>query len=370
MLSSRRSSLTMLLFVLTFIIANAIFLTQAETTVALRSSLKQADKSRKLRLVSESRLLAAKLSTLPSVPKKPKRFAFIPDGIKNGIASYLATVLVKVILAPLDTIKTIQQIEIGNQLGIFSTAQHIIKTRGVGSLWAGTLVAAIGASPSVAMYFGVFSSLKLRFAAMLPPGSRSFAVGLAAAIANTFACVLRVPYEVMKARLQSGAAVNLLDALQQATSGVEGGLALFGGGKLMSQIIRDVPYAIFAAVCYDVLQTHFFNAKIAGQVNTIKQANNKGGVWQDMTCGAIAGGISTFLTTPMDVLKTRLMAGRQSYGSVNNAMAALLKEDGIAALFTGWQSRLLHKIPANALFFVAYEFFRVALGAVETRSEQ
>lgn len=369
MLNLRGVSLAMWLFILTFIIASAVFTTQAETTVALSRGLREVVKARKPRLASEARLIAAKLSTSPSVPKKPKRLAFIPDGVKNGIASYLATVLVKVILAPLDTIKTIQQIEIGNQLGILATAQHIIKTRGVGSLWSGTLVAAIGASPSVAMYFGIFSTLKLRFVALLPPGSRSLAVGLAAAIANTFACVLRVPYEVMKARLQSGAAVNLFDALQQA-SGIDNMLALFGGGKLMSQIIRDVPYAILAAVCYDVLQTHVFNAKIAGQVNTVKQTNNKGGVWQDMTCGAVAGGISTFLTTPMDVLKTRLMAGRQSYGSVNNAITALLKEDGMAALFTGWQSRLLHKIPANGLFFVAYEFFRVALGAVETRSEQ
>jgi len=365
-----------LLFLLNVLIvakAEAISVGNFGTSVAILNNARHPNRLDKWRKADQDVSLTAK-NSLPStsVPTKRRRLAYIPDGIKNGIASYLATVLVKVILAPLDTIKTVQQVEIGGQLGILATARHIIQTRGLGSLWAGTLVSAIGASPSVAVYFGVFSSLKVRLAASFPPSSRSLAVAIAAALANTIACVLRVPYEVLKARLQSGAASNLVVAVQQV-SGLEGILSLFSGGKLMSQIIRDVPYAMLTAVCYDILQTHVFNAKVAGQSsgsNANQSKGKGGGIGQDMISGAIAGGVSTFLTTPMDVLKTRLMAGRQSYGSVNNALAALLKEEGMVALFSGWQSRLLHKIPANGLFFVAYEFFRFVLGAVETRSEQ
>ncbi|RYY72127.1 solute carrier family 25 protein [archaeon] len=93
-----------------------------------------------------------------------------------------------------------------------------------------------------------------------------------------------------------------------------------------------------------------------------------------MLCGALAGGASSFLTVPMDVVKTRLMTGgsmgNRPYTSLPHAITNIYAHEGISAFFTGWSSRLLHKIPANALFFVFFESFRVLLGAVDKRSEQ
>jgi hypothetical protein len=120
---------------------------------------------------------------------------WIPNGIKNAIASYLATVLVKVILQPFDTIKTIQQVQ-NTQYGIWKTASMFLKERGIGGLWSGTLVSALGASPSVAVYFGVFSSAKATLTSWIPGQYRLLAVALAASIGNSVAAVLRVPYEV------------------------------------------------------------------------------------------------------------------------------------------------------------------------------
>lgn len=120
---------------------------------------------------------------------------WIPDGMKNAMASYLATVLVKVLLQPFDTIKTIQQIQTVPQ-GVFATGARLVRARGIAGLWSGTLVSAFGASPSVAVYFGVFSSAKKRLTALMPFEYRFLAISLAAAIGNTVAAVLRVPYEV------------------------------------------------------------------------------------------------------------------------------------------------------------------------------
>lgn len=165
---------------------------------------------------------------------------------------------------------------------------------------------------------------------------------------------------------------------------VEGVYGLFGGGKLISQIIRDVPYAIFVAVAYDLLQLYVFEATVAGRRTSSSGSgsSNSGSSsksksrfqlsrqMRDAISGATAGGISTFLTTPMDVIKTRLMAGAHSYVSVSDAVRQMVRDEGFLTFFAGCQSRLYHKIPANGLFFLFYEVFRYALGAVDSRSEQ
>ena len=101
--------------------------------------------------------------------------------------------------------------------------------------------------------------------------------------------------------------------------------------------------------------------------NKPKSKRTSSSTYQDALCGSIAGGVSTFLTTPMDVVKTRLMSGgsQYQYTSVNNAVARIITEEGFAAFFRGTSSRLLHKIPANALFYLFYEVFRTMLGVGE-----
>jgi hypothetical protein len=64
------------------------------------------------------------------------------------------------------------------------------------------------------------------------------------------------------------------------------------------------------------------------------------------------------------------MTGGAHYTSVSDAVHRIIKEDGPATFFAGTSSRLLHKIPANGLFFLFYEAFRFMLGAVDKRSQQ
>ena len=56
-----------------------------------------------------------------------------------------------------------------------------------------------GSSPSVAVYFGVYSSVKeflLHRGPLNSPGNHLFNVAIAAAVGNSIASVFRVPYEV------------------------------------------------------------------------------------------------------------------------------------------------------------------------------
>ena len=88
----------------------------------------------------------------------------------------------------------------------------------------------------------------------LPPKYQFLAVASAAAFGNVIESFLRVPYEVIKGRLQAGQHINTMEAIKYSLKH-EGMLGIFGQGKLTSQIIRDVPYAIITLVTYELLQS-------------------------------------------------------------------------------------------------------------------
>ncbi len=292
----------------------------------------------------------------------------IPDGVKNGLASGLAAAVVKTVLQPLDTIKTVQQAQ---KLGLNPVAaiRKVVERSGVGGLWAGLGVTVLGSSPSVAVYFGAYSSCKKYFTNIMPDSAYLLAVAISASIGNTFASVLRVPYEVIKQRIQNGEYTNTIEAIRGSIQ-KEGAIGIFAGGKLYSQILRDVPYAIVTLVSYEILQavvTGWHERRAAQTAESGSGGQERDRKATDALCGAVGGGLGSFATTPMDVVKTRMMTslgdGRGSgYSSVSECISKIAREEGLGSFFIGTGPRLLHKVPANGLFFLCYEYFRTVLG--------
>lgn len=169
-----------------------------------------------------------------------------------------------------------------------------------------------------------------------------------AGIGNTVASVFRVPYEVVKQRLQAGIYDTTGQALSQmyAQGGV---LAFFGKHDIASQILRDVPYAMVTLLTYEALH------RLRRHLNKGVKRNNP---LQDSLIGAVAGGVGTFVSNPMDVVKTRVMTQGHLYKGVWDVVGRTYAEEGASAFFKGAAPRLMHKIPANGIFFAAYEVFR------------
>ena len=79
-------------------------------------------------------------------------------------------------------------------------------------------------------------------------------------------------------------------------------------------------------------------------------------------------GFGGLATTPMDVVKTRMMTGSQS-ATVLDAATRIARDEGLATFFVGAGPRLMQKVPANGLFFLLYEAFRSFLGVASTGSD-
>lgn len=273
------------------------------------------------------------------------------DGLKNGLASGLAAAVVKTALQPFDTMKTVQQYS-KIRMTLIQAGRELLARGGIAELYQGLGVTLVGSMPSVGVYFGLYQFVKKQIDSH---GNISpyLSVTISAGVGNFVASFFRVPYEVVKQRLQVGAYPTTMVALKSIYQ--EGGLiGFFGKGGLKTQWARDIPYAMVTLLVYETLQN--YAAKRRGSVE------KKGSPLENMVIGAIAGGMGSLVTNPMDMVKTRMMTSPELYESPMDAAWKALKAEGPQAFMKGATPRLMHKIPANAFFFVVYEFFRNVLG--------
>lgn len=81
--------------------------------------------------------------------------------------------------------------------------------------------------------------------------------------------------------------------------------------------------------------------------------------------GSIAGGISGFVTTPIDVVKTKLMTRDLSENElgIKEAVKEVINSRGMKGLFSGATMRVGYISLGGAVFFTMYEQMRRALYA-------
>ncbi|CAM9487761.1 unnamed protein product [Chrysoparadoxa australica] len=284
----------------------------------------------------------------------PSKLEHAIEGLKNGAASGMAAACVKTLLQPFDSIKTVQQFSTTSTTWL-EAGRQLLSRGGPPALYSGLGVTLLGSIPSVGIYFGIYQYCKRKsdMIEWMPP---KLGICCSAGVGNFIASFFRVPYEVVKQRLQAGVYTDTVTACRVMFK--TGGLyAFFGPGGLTTQWARDIPYAIVTLLMYETLQSA--NRKRKGVRDRVPL------LLRNMVIGAVAGGTGSLATNPMDVIKTRMMTqvtGAAQYTTATHCLRDLLATEGPFALLKGATPRLMHKVPANALFFVAYEVFRSVLG--------
>lgn len=83
-----------------------------------------------------------------------------------------------------------------------------------------------------------------------------------------------------------------------------------------------------------------------------------------MIAGGAAGASAAALTTPLDVCKTLLNTQEDGVGRTQGLIQAVKKVynvAGISGFFKGMQPRVLYQMPATAICWSTYEFFKYLL---------
>lgn len=269
------------------------------------------------------------------------------DNFVTGLLSgAVAGTTVDLVLYPLDTIKTRLQATAGAKLSV-KTFQ---------GLFNGVAPAIAASAPCAAVFFGAYDSLKRVLTEKLPKDRASVAHAGAAAGADLVQSVVRVPFEVVKQRVQAGVDASGRAALSSVLQS-QGPRGLYRGWGALA--MRDLPFDIIQFPLYEWLKSEW--TKVKGE---------KLAPWQGSLCGSVAGGISAGLTTPLDVVKTRLMTQSPGqYAGVGSCLQSILKEEGAGALFAGAIPRMSSIAFGGAIFFGAYESAKAVISVkIEERN--
>ena len=208
-------------------------------------------------------------------------------------------------LFPIDTLKTRLQAPVG-----------FWKAGGFTGVYRGLGATATGSAPGAALFFATYESIKTTLAEQQRqrgvdeemPAYVSHMV--AASAAEAVACLVRVPTEVVKSKMQTattsgtsssngnhdGKLMHTVRAVWREETGSR--LAWLTGGLYRGYgitLFREIPFAMIQFPLYEQMKQTWAERQNVAEVNPLQAA----------VCGSVAGAVAGAATTPLDVLKVR-----------------------------------------------------------------
>eukprot|EP00271_Cylindrocystis_brebissonii_P008947 TRINITY_DN23505_c0_g1_i1.p1 TRINITY_DN23505_c0_g1~~TRINITY_DN23505_c0_g1_i1.p1 ORF type:complete len:402 (-),score=65.13 TRINITY_DN23505_c0_g1_i1:656-1861(-) len=285
----------------------------------------------------------------PAEPEKKKKAAAqvsLGRSIVEGlIAGATAGVTVETALYPIDTIKTRLQAAVAGTPIDFSKQLY----KGVGGNLLGVL-------PASAIFVGVYEPAKQRLMQMLPENLSVAAHLSAGALGGLAASLVRVPTEVVKSRMQLGHFASPFVAVQSILA-KEGARNLYAGYSAF--LLRDLPFDALQFAIYEQL-------KIAGKSSMKRDLSDP----EMALAGAFAGSLTGAITTPLDVIKTRLMTQGSTgrYLGVIDCVRKTIAEEGMSAMCKGMGPRVIWIGIGGSIFFGVLEKTKQLLAAQRSSS--
>ncbi|XP_042454375.1 S-adenosylmethionine carrier 1, chloroplastic/mitochondrial-like isoform X3 [Zingiber officinale] len=200
-----------------------------------------------------------------------------------------------------------------------------------------------------AIFVGIYEPTKQKLLKLFPENLSTFAHLTAGAIGGAVSSFIRVPTEVVKQRIQTGHFTSAPDAIRLIVA-KEGFRGLYAGYK--SFLLRDLPFDALQFCIYEQLRIGY---KIAAR----RDLNDP----ENALIGAFAGAITGAITTPLDVMKTRLMVqgSVNQYNGLLNCAQTIFREEGPAAFLKGIGPRVLWIGIGGSIFFGVLERTKLLL---------
>ncbi|THH05490.1 hypothetical protein EW145_g4765 [Phellinidium pouzarii] len=287
--------------------------------------------------------------------------------LSGGLSGLASTIF----LQPFDLLKTrLQQrdgrLGIRQRASVLRVAREVITADGVLGLWRGTVPSLFRNVPGVALYMTSLTQARMAMAnssyfiiAPITAGDSSKSGSvlpklssqgnlLAGAVTRVAVGFVLNPFSVLKARFESNIYRTQYNSFPRALASIirAGPSELFKG--FVPSAMRDAPYAgIFVAV-YE---------SIKRQTSHITQSSSvlsSAGV--HTLSAASAGAISTLITHPFDVIKTKVQVRQEDrYHGLRRTVQTIWAQRGISGFFDGASLRVSRKVFSSAIGWAVYE---------------
>ncbi|KAJ2701044.1 mitochondrial aspartate-glutamate transporter agc1 [Coemansia sp. IMI 203386] len=265
------------------------------------------------------------------------------------------------VVYPIDLVKTRMQNQRAAVVGemmyknSMDCFRKVIRNEGIVGLYRGLGPQLVGVAPEKAIKLTVNDFVRARLTDR-DTGKIAFASELfAGAMAGGSQVVFTNPLEIVKIRLQvqgemlKETAGNAAPIVRRGAITIIKELGLLGLYKGASAcLLRDVPFSAIYFSCYSHLKTDVF-----------REGERRLGIIDLLLAGAIAGMPAAYLTTPADVIKTRLQVvarkGDTVYNGLMDAARKIYKEEGFKAFFKGGPARIVRSSPQFGTTLMCYE---------------
>ncbi|EDO17830.1 hypothetical protein Kpol_1043p20 [Vanderwaltozyma polyspora DSM 70294] len=284
------------------------------------------------------------------------------------------------VMHSLDTVKTRQQgapnvLKYRNMWGAYRSI--FIEEGLMRGLYGGYFAAMVGSFPSAAIFFGTyeFSKRKMIYEWGVNETTTYLISGL---LGDLVSSIVYVPSEVLKTRLQLQGRYNntyfdsgynyrnLRDAIKTIVK-TEGFSTLFFGYK--ATLARDLPFSALQFAFYEKFRQLAFNIE---NKNIKEDALS---ITSEILTGASAGGLAGIITTPLDVVKTRVQT-QQSYkgelrvidlnattqskpstltNSMIQSLRTVYRTEGITGYFSGVGPRFIWTSVQSSIMLLLYQ---------------
>eukprot|EP00617_Octactis_speculum_P008143 CAMPEP_0185781574 /NCGR_PEP_ID=MMETSP1174-20130828/102955_1 /TAXON_ID=35687 /ORGANISM="Dictyocha speculum, Strain CCMP1381" /LENGTH=344 /DNA_ID=CAMNT_0028471623 /DNA_START=33 /DNA_END=1064 /DNA_ORIENTATION=- len=279
--------------------------------------------------------LAKRAEIIAKVNDQPEWF--------NYLAAFGASVVSVLVMHPVDTIKT-RVITTNTQseppLDTAETARgggggSNSGMLGLGSLYKGVEGNILKEGPSSALYLGVYEAVKVRLLTVPQLASTPLFVFLIAGfIGEVCGSIFRAPAEALKSSVQSGIDNSTIASALRVFGSAEGRENIYLAWA--ASLWRDPPMGAVQIAIFEALKI-MSEDYVTVDVNSLQV---------EALLGSIGGAVGAFLSTPPDVIVTRIIT--QDLTTTNKPLGFLdmggliLSEGGVPDLFCGWKERVAY----------------------------
>ncbi|KAL8722126.1 MAG: hypothetical protein Q9225_001319 [Loekoesia sp. 1 TL-2023] len=276
------------------------------------------------------------------------------------LAGALAGTTVDLSLHPIDTLKTRLQ----SSTGFYPSG-------GFRGIYAGVGSALVGSAPGAALFFVTYEGIKSRLRFLreqdgrLVDGRGGDPVGwsepiehmIAASAGEVAACAVRVPTEVVKQRAQAAQQPNSVAALRSILT-QRAKIGLLGVWREMYRgwgitIMREVPFTAIQFPLWEGMKAWRRRRTGQGEVTAIESG----------ILGSAAGAVAAGLTTPLDVLKTRMMLAKEKQAAIV-LFLQIWRDSGPKAFVAGIGPRTMWISAGGAIFLGSYQWAFNSMSAI------